>query len=132
MFNKLNKKFIFETMRFGLVGVLNTIVGYGVYYILIKFKLYYMIALLTSHIVGVIHSYFWNKYYTFKSRRKSKSELLKFISVYAVTFLVNLGILTFLVEVLGMGREIAGLIALVIVTGLSFLGHKFWSFKNTK
>ena len=127
--NFINKKTIGETLKFGFVGVLNTIVGYGAYFLLIKLSVFYMASLLCSHIIGAIHSYFWNKYFTFKSDKKSIKEIIRFASVYVVTFLINLGILSLLVERFKVGEELGGFIALVIVTGISFFGHKFWSFK---
>lgn len=85
--------------------------------------------MVSSHIIGVIHSYFWNKYWTFKKKEKSHKEKVKFASVYAVTFAVNAGLLVLFIEYLGMTAQIAGLLAMFIVTIISFTGHKFWSFK---
>jgi putative flippase GtrA len=128
--NKISKEFIKETFRFGVVGILNTIVGYGSYFILIKLHVFYIVASLCSHIFGVINSYFWNKYYTFKSVKKSTPELIRFLSVYTITFIINLGILTFLIEKLKIEKEVAGFTTLCIVTAISFLGHRFWSFNK--
>lgn len=119
----IDSKTFHQTIRFGIVGVINTVVGYGVYFLMLRLKVVYVIALLISHIVGVTNSYFWNKYFTFKSHRKSLKELVRFLSVYAVTFVVNLGILMVMVEKVKMGKEIAQVVALFIVTAISF----FWT-----
>lgn len=126
----IDSKTFHQTIRFGIVGVINTVVGYGVYFLMLRLKVVYVIALLISHIVGVTNSYFWNKYFTFKSHRKSLKELVRFLSVYAVTFVVNLGILMVMVEKIKMSKEIAQVVALFIVTAISFFGHKFWSFSK--
>jgi len=45
-------------------------------------------------------------------------------------FFINLGILALLVEKYEIDERIAGLYALIIVTVISYFGHKFWSFKS--
>lgn len=126
----MKSKTFYQTLRFGIVGVINTVIGYGVYFLMLRIKVAYVLALLISNIVGVTNSYFWNKYFTFKSRKKSFTELVRFLSVYAVTFLVNLVILMLMVEKVKMNKEIAQVVALFIVTLISFFGHKFWSFSK--
>ena len=119
-----------EMVRFGLVGVLNTIVGYGSYWVFLRLDFHYLVAMVGSHILGMTNSYFWNKYWTFKSLRKSHAEKIKFVTVYAVTFLLNGILLMLLVEKFSFSEELAGLIALFVVMLVSYLGHKLWSFKQ--
>lgn len=123
-------KHFLQFARFVFVGVLNTIVGYGGYLVFLYFGFHYLAAMVGSHVVGVTNSYFWNKYWTFKSRIKSHAEKVRFISVYAVTFVLNAVILTLLIQKIGMGAKLAGLVALLVVTVVSFGGHKLWSFKQ--
>lgn len=118
-----------QFFRFVFVGVLNTIVGYGSYLILLYAQAHYLIAMAGAHMIGVIHSYFWNKYWTFKSKSKSYAEKVKFVSVYTVTFVLNGLLLILFVEVWNISEELSGLFALFVVTIVSYIGHKFWSFK---
>lgn len=122
MFEKQISRFIF-------VGILNTIVGYGAYFILLYLNIYYMIALFISHVIGVAHSFVWNKKWTFKSGGDARREIVKFISVYGATFLINLLILALFVEKLMLSPKTGQVFALGIVTMISFLGHKYWSFR---
>ncbi len=126
----ITKKFISQTLKFAVVGVLNTIIGYGIYYLLLKLNLYYIFALLIAHILGAVNSYLWNKYWTFASKKKSFVELLRFISVYIVTFISNLALLAIFVEKLMIDKAIGGFLSLMIVTILSFFGHKLWTFSK--
>ncbi|MNC77093.1 GtrA-like protein [compost metagenome] len=54
---------------------------------------------------------------------------MKFLFVYVVTFFVNLFVLSILIDTIGVGKLIAQAIALFLTTAVSFLGHKYWSFK---
>lgn len=119
-------------VRFLIVGVLNTIVGYGVYALLLYFSWHFSLASLVSQIVGTIHSYFWNKFFTFKSKKYSVSEMVRFIIVYAVSYLVNLAALFVLIDSLKINKFIAGLGSLFITTIISFFGHRYFSFKKNE
>jgi len=122
MFEKHISRFIF-------VGILNTIVGYGAYFILLHLNMYYMVALLISSVIGITHSFIWNKKWTFKSKGDVRKESFKFISVYGIAFLINLVTLAFFVEKLMLNPKIAQVFALGLVTMISFIGHKYWSFR---
>lgn len=118
-----------QISRFIAVGILNTIVGVGAYFILLDLNIYYMLSSLIAHIIGVTNSFIWNKKWTFKSRGNLRVEIPKFISVYGTTFVINLLLLIILVEKLMFGPKISGIIALGVVTIISYTGHKYWSFR---
>lgn len=118
-----------QISRFVFVGVLNTIVGVGAYFILLDLNMYYLLASLLSHMIGVTNSFIWNKKWTFKSKGNPRKEGLKFISVYGLTFLINLSLLALLVEKFMFNPKIAGVFALGICAMISFFGHKYWSFR---
>lgn len=119
-----------EAIKFGFVGVLNTIIGYGAYYILVRLNIYYILASVISQAVAMTHSYIWNKFFTFNSRKKSLMELTKFTCVALLTYLINLFLLMVFVEKYFMDKTLAGFLSMMIVTILSFLGHKFISFSK--
>ncbi len=122
MFEKHISRFIF-------VGILNFFVSYGVYFILLYFNIYYILALLISSVIGIAHSFIWNKKWTFKSKGDVWKESLRFISVYGIAFLINLVILAIFVEKMMFNPKIAQLLALGVVSIISFYGHKYWSFR---
>ena len=84
-------KNIFETkeFRFLLVGILNTLVGYGLYALFLSLHINYLIANTMSTILGIIHSYLWNRFFTFKSKEKASKEIVKFFFVYLISYLIG-------------------------------------------
>lgn len=80
MKEKKQKLIDITTVKFLLVGVINTLVGTGT-----MFGLYnclgcsYWVSSAGNYIVGSIVSYFLNKYFTFKNRQKSVKTVLKFV-----------------------------------------------------
>jgi putative flippase GtrA len=127
----INKLFEDKKVRFLFVGVLNTIFGYAVYALFIYLKMHYFLAQLLSSILAIAHSYLWNKYFTFRSPGRSASEIIRFVSVYAVSYLLNMGILYVSIEFFKWNAYMAGFICLFVTTVISYVGHKNISFRGT-
>jgi len=118
-----------QFVKYFFVGVLNTGVYYAVYYIMLKLGSFYVVAHTAGTAVGIINSYFWNKYYAFRSKKKSIGEVLRFLSVYAVQYFCNLMIIRHCVVHMGISAELAGIAAVVVGIFISYFGHKFWTFR---
>ena len=120
-----------QFIRFIVVGLLNTAVDFGLLNLLIYlFRWPSVWANTVSFSVAVLNSFFWNKYWTFKSRDCHISEFIRFNSVYVFVFVVNAITLIILVDIFNMNPKIGQLIALPIITIISFTGHRRWSFKG--
>lgn len=127
-YRKGTKAFALKQMsKFGLIGMLNTIIGYGAFVLFLNY-FNYMESLIISHIIGVTHSYLWNKFWIFKSNKNPMMEFIKFNSVYLVVFVINALALATLVNALKFDPKLGQLVALPIVTITSFIGHKYLSF----
>ena len=80
MKEKKQKLIDITTVKFLLVGVINTLVGTGT-----MFGLYnclgcsYWVSSAGNYIVGSIVSYFLNKYFTFQDRQKSGKQIAIFV-----------------------------------------------------
>ena len=69
MIKKILKFFDITTIKFLMVGVINTLVGTGLMFILYNvFSVNYWISSASNYIVGSIVSYFLNKYFTFQNK----------------------------------------------------------------
>jgi putative flippase GtrA len=90
----------------------------------------YLLALLIAHIIGVLHSFLWNKYWTFKSRQFGLIEFIKFNVIYAMVFIVNAIALFVCVEIFQVNPRLAQLLLLPVITMISFFGQKFWTFNE--
>ena len=118
-----------QFFKFIFVGFINITVFYGTYYVMLQLGFFYAIALTVGTAVGILNSYIWNKFFTFKSKKVSASEPAKFLIVHAIQYLSNLLIIHMCISFVGISPELAGLVAITIGTFISYLGHKFWSFR---
>lgn len=128
----IKKIFERQEIRFLFVGGLNTLVGYGIYAILLFLNIHYLVANTISTIIGVLHSYLWNRYFTFQSKEKAGKEVIKFVSVYIASYLIGTATLYCFTGILNLSPYVAGLINLVITTLISWFGHKYFSFSKGK
>ena len=119
-----------QGFRFLMVGGINTAVGYGAYALLIFFGLQYLIANTISTIIGVINSYLWNRFFTFKSKDKALGEMARFVLVYLVSYCASMLFLYLIVGKLGLNTYLAGILNIVLTTTVSWFGHKNFSFKK--
>lgn len=80
-------------LRFLLVGVVNTLVGAGIMFLLYNLAgCSYWLSSAANYIVGGVVSYFLNKYYTFKNTERSWKQVLRFALNVAVCWLLAYGI----------------------------------------
>jgi len=127
--NKLSNPSYRQFIKFAFVGVINTAIFYGVYYMMIRLGIFYIIAVTAGTVVGIVNSYILNKFFTFKSRRKNVSEMAKFVTVYGIQYVSNIVVIHLCITYFGISAELAVLPAIGIGVIISFFGHKLWSFR---
>ena len=52
-------------IKYVLIGAMNTAVSYLTYSVLLVIGLKYSAALAFSYLIGIMHSYAWNRYWNF-------------------------------------------------------------------
>lgn len=130
IFQIYNRHPIFPQLsKFLLVGILNTVVGYFLFFVLVGF-MNYLVATVISHFLAVAHSYLWNRYWVFSSKNHPLTEFLKFNFVYLFVLIENLVLMSIFVGYFGIDPRIAALICIPITTFISYFGHRHLSFKK--
>lgn len=124
-----------QFVKFGLVGVSNTVISYVVYAILVYVGFHYLVASLLSFVVSVLNSYYWNSKYVFiledGEERSRLQTLIKTFMAYAFTgLLLNNILLVFWVQVLHISEYIGPLINLLVSIPINYLINKFWAFRK--
>lgn len=115
--------------RFLGVGLLNTVVGYAIYAILILLHLPYLAALLISTVAGVTFNYFSIGRLVFKSKG-GRHVLARFIAAYAVVYVANAAGLAVLIKSMQLGPYIGQALCVPLSVILSWLLMNHWVYKN--
>ena len=119
-----------QFIKFGIVGVSNTLISLLIYYVLIYFKINYIVANTIGFIVSVLNAYYWNNRYVFKkSNEGNLRPMIKTFVSYGTTFVLSTILLVVMVDYLNISNIIAPILNLIITIPLNFLLNKFWAFK---
>ena len=117
---------IIQFLKFGIVGILNTLITVVSFNILVFVNINYLCANCISYFLGVINSYLLNSKFVFKESR-SKENLTKFLIVNILVLGFN-SLLYLGVNELGVNISISQIVSIVLGTFLNFGLNKVWVF----
>ena len=120
-----------QLVKFCVVGASGYVVNLVVFTLAFHaLGLHYLAAAVCSFLVAVTNNYTWNRVWTFRRERGHIGlQGAKFLVVSLAALGANVAVLAALVE-LGVPKVPAQAAAIVLVTPLSFLGNKLWSFRS--
>jgi putative flippase GtrA len=119
----------FELIRFCVVGATGYVVNLAAFAVADRW-FRYQVAFALAFAVAASSNFVWNRLWTFRvTHGVPHHQYARFLTVSAVALVVDLVVLTVLVEAAGMSRLAAAAIAILIATPISFLGNKVWSFR---
>ena len=133
----------YQIAKFGIVGVLNTLMDWGVLNALMFLSgvyagLAYSGFKAISFGIAIVNSYLWNKYWTFESGTNRDNEFAKFLIISVIGAFINIGIASLIVNFIapfgGLSLPVWANIAAAAATAISmiwnFSGYKFVVFKK--
>lgn len=123
-------KWMVQFFKFGMVGVANTAIGLGSYYVFLWLGLHYQIANICSWLISVYNAFYWNNKYVFKNNAKLWHALIKTYISYGASLIAGMIMLWILVEKLYISELIAPLCTLLLTIPLNFFMNKFWTFRS--
>jgi putative flippase GtrA len=128
------KKLVLQFIRFGFVGLSNTLVSLACYYLFLWINEdLYLVGSIVGTIVSIANAFFWNDRYVFPGGKHSWRAKLKrlgktYVS-YGGTSILTIALLWLEVQ-LGVSRRIAPIVNLIITIPLNFIINKLWTFKK--
>lgn len=147
MVDKLKKLFDPTFFRFIAVGVVNTLVGYGVMFGLYNLAgLYtwgdagYWISSAANYVVGSVVSFFLNKHFTFRNQEKGPAVAIRFVINISLCWLLAYGLAQPVMEALlsgfGLSEQLQGNLTMLAGSGLfvllNYFGQRFFAFRTPK
>ena len=152
------KKWI-QFIKFGLVGISNTLISELIYVIVVCLRGHYAVAAFLGFSISVLNAYYWGNKYVFKEEEDKEQRvwwkvLAKTYVAYAGGFVLDLILLFIWIEVLCisnylqplaefacsmgfpqvsaelMGELVAKAVNIVLIVPINFLINKYWAYKQ--
>lgn len=152
-------KNLWQFIKFGIVGVSNTLISEVIYALVICLHGHYILANFLGFTISVFNAYFWSNRYVFKQEAGEKKRvwwktLLKTYVAYIAGFLLNIGLLFLWVDVVEISRFmdpfrmflegfhityfdnkmlgdlIAQMLCLPITVPVNYLVNKYWAYRK--
>ena len=127
---------LIQFVKFGIVGVSNTLISYVVYAVGVYFGIHYLVASVLGFVISVLNSFYWNNKYVFRQESGERNllhTLLKTFLEYSFTGLVLANVLLYLwVDILHISEYLGPIINLLITVPLNFVMNKFWAFRAAR
>lgn len=131
-----------QFLKFGIVGLSNTVMSYFLYLVFlymfeekhIFLNYNYLVSSILTFFICSIWSFYWNNRVTFKKEnnetRNFVKAYIKMILSYSLTglFLHNTMLYVF-VEFFFISKELVPLLILVVTVPVNFVLNKYWAFK---
>ena len=122
-------KFVKQFIKFNIVGFASTVVFLGLYYLLLYFKLNYLLSYLTAFVISVICVFILSRRYVFKEQGDLLRRFVKVLITYGFTLALSTGIMYLLVDIFSISELIAPYLAFIVVIPVNFVLLKLWAFK---
>ncbi len=131
--------------KFAAIGLTNATVDFAVLNLLISMTgialgKWYILFRGLSFLVAVTHSFFWNKYWTFEAGQSQGGgvEFGKFISVNLIAAALNIGIASFVANIIGpqfglsdqLWANVSAVVGSACALALNFVGLRLLVFKK--
>ena len=126
---KLPNSFV-QLVKFGIVGVSNTIITASIVWILLVYlNLSNYAANIVGYLAGLFNSFIWNRKWTFKSNSQFSNTAFKFLITFAISYLIQLGNLYLLLNYTTFDAYFCQLVSIVVYTLVNFILNKYYTFK---
>lgn len=152
-------KNLWQFIKFGIVGVSNTLISEGIYCVLVFFRVPYLLSYFIGFSLSVLNAYYWSNKYVFKEAPGQGGRVwwkvfLKTYAAYSWGFIVSAVLLVVWIDLVQLSKYLGGLaglfaehgfpqfdadflgevlaagINMLITVPMNFLINKYWAYKS--
>lgn len=126
----LSKPVVVQFVKFGIVGISNTLLTFAVYTVLLKvFGVWYLAASAIGFVVGAVNGFLLNRRWTFAGHVGDALTPVRWGLVQGCGLALNEGLLYLFVDDAGIEKLLSQAFATVVVTIATFLVNRAWTFR---
>lgn len=129
-FARLTNPAIFQMFRYGIVGTVVNMLGYGVYLLITFLGVPPKITMSIIYPIGVCIGYLGHGKWTFGVEQATFRSFSRFILAHLFGYFTNLLLLFYFVDVIGYPHQWVQLVAVFVVALQLFITFKIFVFSN--
>jgi putative flippase GtrA len=120
-----------QFVKFGIVGISNTLLTLAVYTLLLKvFGIWYLAASAIGFGAGTVNSFLLNRRWTFRGHVGDAFTPVRWTIVQVCGLGLNEGLLFLLVHDASLDKLLAQIVATAVVTVSTFAANRAWTFRT--
>jgi putative flippase GtrA len=128
--SRLRAPVLVQFVKFGIVGVSNTVLAFAVYTVLLKvFGVWYLGASAIGFAVGATNGFLLNRRWTFREHVGDSLTPVRWAVVQTCGLGVNLALLYVFVHDAHVDKLLAQVFATAVVTVSTFFVNRAWTFR---
>jgi dolichol-phosphate mannosyltransferase len=119
-----------QLFKFGVVGATGYVVNLAVFAVLVELvAVHHIPAAVGAFCVAVMNNFLWNRHWTFMATAGHAGfQAARFFAVSTAALVVNLIVLSLLVDAMGAPELPSQAFAVAFAMPLNFIGNKLWTF----
>ncbi|MCW3069673.1 MAG: GtrA family protein [Solirubrobacterales bacterium] len=128
---RLRAPLFVQLVKFGIVGVSNTLITFAVYLLLLKgFGVWYLAASAVGFIAGATNGFLLNRRWTFRGHVGDALTPVRWAIVQSCGLGINEGLLYLFVHDARLDKLLAQAFATAVVTITTFFANRAWTFRS--
>jgi putative flippase GtrA len=116
--------------RYGVVGVLNNLLGYLIYILVTLLWLDAKVAVTLMYPIGAVTAYFGHARYSFAYSGRTSFSVVRYSIAHMIGYGVNISLLYLLSDLLGYPHQLVQAAAIISVGGILYLLFRHFVFPN--
>lgn len=129
---QLNRGSLKSLFRYGLVGLVNNLLGFLAYLLLTYWGMDHKVAMTLLYMLGATIGFFGNRQWTFAHQGGILSSAFRYCVAHFCGYLMNLVLLVVFVDKLGYPHQWVQAAAIIIVAGFLYITFKLFVFRDDK
>lgn len=119
-----------QVMRYGVVGVLNNLLGYLIYLLITWLWLDPKVAVTLMYPIGAVTAYFGHARYSFAYSGRHSHGILRYAIAHVIGYGANIGMIYVFSDRLGYPHQLVQAAAIITVAGILYLLFRYFVFPN--
>lgn len=119
-----------QVLRYGVVGVLNNLLGYLIYLVVTWLWLDPKLAVTLMYPIGAVTAYFGHARYSFAYSGRTSHGIVRYAGAHLIGYGANIGMLYLFSDRLGYPHQMVQAVAIVAVAGVLYILFRHFVFAN--